>query len=439
MRYLIQTWGCQMNTHDSEKLAGILEGLGHTPALNLPAAELLLLNTCSIREKAEEKVFSLLGTLRPLKEKRPDLIVGLCGCVAQREGEGVFRRSDLVDFVLGPRAIASLPAILEQVKERRGRPVDLQRREDSIQFDGALAKRAGGPRAFITVMEGCNKTCTYCVVPTTRGKEISKPARAVLAEASHLAGQGYLEIELLGQNVNAYRDGQVHLDGLLRMLQRVEGIRRLRFTTSHPAHLSNAIILAMRECPTVCPSLHLPVQSGSDSVLARMRRGYTRRRYLDRVERLRRLIPDIALSTDIIVGYPGETDGEFGQSLSLLQEVQFDQVYSFVYSPRPGTDALQHPEDLSRSDKEARLHELQALQQDIQRSRNSRLIGSEIEVLVDGLSRMAGESRLRGRSESNRVVNFAGPARLMGEFIRVRVEAAGPNSLEGRRMGPPGS
>jgi len=267
VRYLIQTWGCQMNTHDSEKLAGILEELGHRSAEDVRSADLLLLNTCSIREKAEEKVFSHLGSLRPLKNLRPDLIIGLCGCVAQQKGEEIFSRSDLVDFVLGPRAIASLPGILEEVKRRRSRPLDRQRRDDSIRYDGSRAHRAPGPRAFITVMEGCNKTCTYCIVPTTRGREVSKPAEAVLREAMALSEAGYSELELLGQNVNAYRDCGLHLGGLLRRLQEVEGILRLRFTTSHPAHLSDEIITAMRDCPAVCNALHLPAQSGSDSVL----------------------------------------------------------------------------------------------------------------------------------------------------------------------------
>ncbi|PYQ15041.1 MAG: tRNA (N6-isopentenyl adenosine(37)-C2)-methylthiotransferase MiaB, partial [Acidobacteria bacterium] len=238
MRYLIQTWGCQMNTHDSEKLSGILEELGYAPAESVPQADVLLLNTCSVREKAEEKVFSHLGALRRLKEQRPGMIIGLCGCVAQQEGEGIFRRSGLVDFVLGPRAIASLPSILEEVQTHRNRPMDLGRRDDSIRFDGARARRAPGTKAFVTIVEGCNKACTYCIVPTTRGREISKPAGAILRESAALAEQGYREIELLGQNVNAYRDGDVRLDGLLRMLQHIEGIRRLRFTTSHPAHLS---------------------------------------------------------------------------------------------------------------------------------------------------------------------------------------------------------
>jgi tRNA-2-methylthio-N6-dimethylallyladenosine synthase len=438
MRYFIQTWGCQMNFHDSEKLAGILEERGFLPASSLPEADVLLLNTCSIREKAAEKVFSHLGALRPLRERRPDLIIGLCGCVAQQEGERIFRRSDLVDFVLGPRAIESLPGLLAQAsKRRRARLADLEVREDSIRFDGARARRSPGPRAYLTVMEGCNKTCTYCIVPTTRGREISKPVSQVLDEAASLERAGFKEIELLGQNVNAYRDGGVHLDGLLCRLQEVEGIGRLRFTTSHPAHLSSDIIRAMAECPSVCPALHLPVQSGSDAVLERMRRGYTRRRYLDRIEALRRWMPDLGLSTDIIVGYPGESRAEFEETLVLLKEVEFDQVYSFLYSPRPGTDAAAQEETLPYAEKDARLAELQAMQQEIQIRRNQRQVGAEVEVLVDGVSRMGG--KLKGRTATNRVVNFAGDPGFIGSYVRVRITAAGPNSLEARRIRVAGS
>ena len=433
MRYFIQTWGCQMNFHDSEKLSGILEEKGYTRALSLPEADILLLNTCSIREKAAEKVFSHLGALRPLRERRPELIIGLCGCVAQQEGKRVFRRSDLVDFILGPRAIESLPALLVQASQRRrARLADLESREDSIRFDGTRARRAPGPRAYLTVMEGCNKTCTYCIVPMTRGREISKPVDRVLQEAAALAREGFKEIELLGQNVNAYRDGGVHLDGLLRQLQDVEGIGRLRFTTSHPAHLSSAIIRAMAECPTVCHALHLPAQSGSDTVLERMRRGYSRRRYLDRIETLRRWIPDLGLSTDIIVGYPGESRSEFEETLSLLREVEFDQVYSFLYSPRPGTDAAAQQETLSHAEKDARLAELQAMQQEIQSRNNRRQVGTQAEVLVDGWSRMGG--KLKGRTAANRVVNFEGDAGWIGSYVRVQITAAGPNSLEARRI-----
>lgn len=426
-----------MNFHDSEKLAGILEEQGCVPADHLPEADVLLLNTCSIREKAAEKVFSHLGALRPLRERRPDLIIGLCGCVAQQEGERLFRRSDLVDFVLGPRAIESLPGLLrEAALRRRPRLADLEVREDSIRFDGARARRGPGPRAYLTIMEGCNKTCTYCIVPTTRGREVSKSVGQVLEEAALLARAGFKEIELLGQNVNAYRDGSVHLDGLLRLLQRLEGIDRLRFTTSHPAHLSTAIIRAMAECPSVCHALHLPAQSGSDTVLERMRRGYTRRRYLDRIDTLRRWIPDLGLSTDVIVGYPGESSAEFEETLQLLREVEFDQVYSFIYSPRPGTDASREQETLSFAEKNARLAELQAMQQEIQLRRNRDHVGSDAEVLVDGVSRMGG--KLKGRTGANRVVNFEGDPSWIGSMVQVRITAAGPNSLEARRIRVPG-
>ena len=437
-RYLIQTWGCQMNSHDSEKLAGLLEERGYLPADSPAEADIILLNTCSIREKAAEKVFSHLGTLRPLKEARPSLVIGVCGCVAQQEGESIFRRAGLVDIVLGPRAIESLPAMLEQVLRERARALDLARREDSIAFEGRRARRAPGPRAYLTVMEGCNKTCTYCIVPTTRGRETSKRAEAVLQETRDLAEAGYREVELLGQNVNAYRDGRTHLGDLLCMLQEIPDIRRLRFTTSHPAHLSLEIIHAIRECPTVCEHLHLPVQSGSDSVLERMRRGYNSSRYLDRVDKLRTHVPDIALSTDIIVGYPGETRAEFQETLDFLQRVKFDQVYSFIYSPRPGTTALDEQDGVPAAEKQARLAQLQFVQQEIQLGRNRSLLGSRLEVLVDGAARR-GRGQLKGRSRSNRVVNFPGDFHRVGEFVQVFIESAGANSLEGRIAPAPGA
>jgi tRNA-2-methylthio-N6-dimethylallyladenosine synthase len=437
-RYRIETWGCAMNFHDSEKLAGLLEEMGCRPAEPGRDPDVILLNTCSIREKAEEKIFSRLGALRALKRRNPDLVVGVCGCVAQQEGEAIFRRSSLVDLVLGPRAISSLPTLIQRVRRERIRPLDLGRRDDSIRFEGARARRAPGPRASITVMEGCNKTCTYCIVPTTRGREISKPADLVLREAGELARTGYREVELLGQNVNAYRDPDgVRLDGLLRRLQRVEAIERVRFSTSHPAHLSLDIIRAMAECPTVCGHLHLPAQSGSDAILERMRRGYTRLRYLDRIASLRRHVPGIALSTDIIVGYPGETDAEFRETLSLLREVEFDQVYSFLYSPRPGTEAEREPDGVPHEAKQARHAELQQVQAEIQLRRNRAQVGSVVEVLVDGSSRKGG-GQLRGRTRSNRIVNFAGEPELVGEFVLVRVEHATPQSLEGTPVARPG-
>jgi len=434
-RYRIETWGCQMNAHDSEKLAGLLEEAGYRPAADISQADVILLNTCTVRDKAEEKVFSRLGSFRPLKERNPSLIIGVCGCVAQKEGDSVFRRSGLADLVLGPRAIESLPAMLEQVRRDRCRPVDLGRRDDSILFAGHRARRLPGAHAYLTVMEGCNKTCTYCIVPLTRGREVSKAVPEVLREARALAAAGYREIELLGQNVNAYRSGRIRLGGLLRMLQGVETIRRLRFTTSHPAHLTLEIIRAMRDCPSVCDHLHLPVQSGADSVLERMQRGYSRRRYLDRVENLRSHVPGIALSTDIIVGFPGETPGEFAQTLSLLREVEFDQVFSFLYSPREGTPADALADGVETAEKRARLAELQALQQEIQLRRNRSLVGSVEEILVDGASRQ-GRGQITGRTRSNRVVNLPGDAAKAGQFMKVEIVSAGPNSLEGRPCGP---
>lgn len=433
-RYRVETWGCQMNTHDSEKLAGLLEEMGYRPADSAAEADVILLNTCSIREKASEKLFSHLGTLRRLKSLRPSLIIGVCGCVAQQDGKGIFGRSDLVDLVMGPRAIASLPTMLEEVRSRRSRVMDLGRRDDSIRFEGARARRAGGPRAYLTIMEGCNKACTYCIVPNTRGREISKPANQVLEEAEALSRAGYREVELLGQNVNAYRHEGVHLDGLLRRLQRFESIRRVRFTTSHPAHLSQDIIRAMRDCPTVCNHLHLPAQSGSDSVLERMKRGYHRRRYLDRIEKLFAHVPDISLSTDIIVGFPGETRADFEASMSLLEEVPFDQVYAFIYSPRPGTEALGLGDETPMEEKRSRLKELQTRQQEQQKNRNQCLVGQDLELLVDGYSR---PGQLKGRTRTNRVVNFEGAAELIGEFVRIRVEKAGANGLEGRCLSTP--
>jgi len=420
-----------MNTHDSEKLAGLLEEAGYRPTADVAQADVILLNTCTVRDKAEEKVFSRLGSLRPLKVRNPSLIIGVCGCVAQKEGEAVFRRSGLADLILGPRAIESLPAMLEQVRRDRSRPVDLARRDDSIRFAGRRARRASGARAYLTIMEGCNKTCTYCVVPLTRGREVSKAAPEVVREAEFLAAAGYPEIELLGQNVNAYRSEGAHLGDLLQMLQGVEAIRRLRFATSHPAHLGLPIIRAMRDCPSVCNHLHLPVQSGADSVLERMQRGYTRGRYLDRVEKLRANVPGIALSTDIIVGYPGETSEEFRQTLSLLREVEFDQIYSFLYSPRRGTAADAEKDGVGVAEKRARHAELQALQQEIQLRRNQSLVGTVEEILVDGPSRQ-GRGQIMGRTRSNRVVNLRSGEARRGEFLQVEVVSAGPNSLEGR-------
>jgi tRNA-2-methylthio-N6-dimethylallyladenosine synthase len=420
-----------MNVHDSEKLAGTLRGLGYLPAGAAEEADLILLNTCSVREKAAEKVYQVLGQLRALKERRPELILGLCGCVAQSEGEEAFRRAQHLDLVFGPRAVGQLPDLLARVKAER-RVVDTTLYEDSVRFPWKEVHReAERGKAYVTIIEGCNKTCTYCIVPFTRGREVSRPLGEVLEEVRSLAREGYSEIEFLGQNVNAYRDPEKRqLEDLLRAADRVEGIRRIRFTTSHPLHLRREIMEAMAALPKVCDHLHLPFQSGSDAVLARMRRGYTAELYRERIRQLRELIPGLSLSADVIVGFPGESEEDFRRTLDLLGEVEFDQVYSFAYSPRPHTRALEWTDDIPQGTKVRRLMELQEMQKGIQERRNALWVGKEVEILVEGPSRRDPE-QVAGRTTQNRVVNVHAPGARPGDYLRVRVTASGAHHLKG--------
>ncbi|MCU0225217.1 MAG: tRNA (N6-isopentenyl adenosine(37)-C2)-methylthiotransferase MiaB [Acidobacteria bacterium] len=429
--YWIETWGCQMNEHDSEKLAGTLEGLGYEPAPSLGASDVVLLNTCAIREKAEDKVYNLLAQLAPLKARRPGMVIGVCGCVAQMSGEGVRERAPLVDLVFGPRAASRLPELLARLQEEKG-VVDTTLYQDSLVAGAKAVRESQRAKAWVTVMEGCNKTCTYCVVPATRGRESSRPLDDLLAEVQELAAAGYRELEFLGQNVNAYRcpGTKAGLADLLRAAGRVGGVRRLRFTTSHPLHLRSDIIRAMAEVPAVCDHLHLPVQSGSSKLLQSMRRGYDREKYLAKVGELRREVPGIALSTDVIVGFPGETEEDFQQTLSLVREVRFDQMFSFVFSARPGTVAALLADRTPLERKTERLIELQALQREIQLESNARQIGRVEEVLVESPSRRTA-AEWAGRTTSNRVVNFHAPGARPGEFVMVRITAAGANSLRG--------
>jgi len=427
-RYLIETWGCQMNQHDTEKMAGILVDLGYAPTTDENEADLILLNTCSVREKAESKVFGRLGRLRRLKKSNPELLLGVVGCVAQQSGEGIFRRAPYVDLVMGPRNLARLGQLIEKAR-REGHSIGLARDDDPIIFPTGTTARASGPKAFVTVMEGCNKSCTYCIVPFTRGREVYRPHEEILREVRDLTAHGYLEIEFLGQNVNAYHDGECDLASLLHMTDRVQGVRRVRFTTSHPGHLKQGIMDALRSVPTVCNHLHLPAQSGSDRVLRSMNRGYTRARYLAKIGYLRTTVPDIAFSTDIIVGFPGETESDFQDSLALLREVEYDQVFAFAYSPRPGTEAPRLDSALPENVKEARLRELLALQESIQIRRNGGLIGRTFEVLVDGMGRLD-NGLLKGRTRCNRIVHFPGPARR-GDFVDVQITRAHAHSLIG--------
>jgi len=431
-RYWIETWGCQMNEHDSEKLSGALEGLGYERAGGPADADLVLLNTCSIREKAEEKVYQYLARLRAARRENPSMIIGVAGCVAQMSGASLRDREPIVDLVLGPRAAGRLPELLARVTERRG-IVDTTLYQDGLfRSDRPVRRDPRRVKAWVTVMEGCNKSCAYCIVPTTRGREVYRPLDGILAECADLVADGFAEIELLGQNVNAWRDREAGewFDGLLRRVGSIPGLRRLRFTTSHPAQFTDRIIEAMAETPAVCHALHLPVQSGSSRVLARMRRGYDRARYLDRVQRLREAMPDIALSTDVIVGFPGETEDDFRETLTLVEEVGFDQMFSFIYSPRPGTPAAMVRDDLPAERKTARLMELQQLQRRIQLERNRARVGRVVRVLVEGPSRRDAEE-WAGRTPGNQVVNFAAEGVRAGDEIAVRITAAGPNSLRG--------
>jgi len=429
-----------MNVHDSEKLAGALADQGYVPASGPEEADVVLLNTCSIREKASEKVFSELGRLKPLKEQRPEMVLGVCGCVAQQEGEAIFKRAPYVDLVLGTRATGTLPRLLPDLRAGTASGAcDTEVRDDSIRFPFDRIRREGEAtgKAFVTVVEGCNHRCTYCVVPRTRGPEICREMETVLAEVRSLTARGVVEIEFLGQTVNAYRDGEGRtLADLLSAAAAVPGVERLRFTTSHPAQMTDRLMDAMRSAsPTVCPYLHLPVQSGSSRVLRSTRRGYDREGYLAKIEGLRRRIPGISLGTDVIVGYPTEREDDFRETLSLLDEVGFDTLYAFAYSTRPSTAALQLGDPITQAEKLDRLARLQEHQRAIQQRRAQRWVGQEVEVLVEGRSKLQASS-WTGRTPHGRRVNFAAET-APGRRERVRVVSATAYSLRGALAPPP--
>jgi len=430
--YWIETWGCQMNEHDSEKMAGILTGLGYEPSPEVSAADLVLLNTCAIREKAEEKVYATLAKLKAAKKARPEMIIGVAGCVAQMTGTGVRERMPMVDLVMRPRAASRLPEHLARIQAERG-VVDTTLYQDSLitSVRPVRGMKARG-KAYVTVMEGCNKSCSYCIVPTTRGREDSRTFEKILEEVQGLADEGYLEVEFLGQNVNAYRcpESRRGLADLLIETGRATQIKRLRFATSHPVHLDSEIIRSIADVPQACDFLHLPVQSGSTRILKAMRRGYSRERYLAKIQEVREVNPSITLSTDMIVGFPGETEEDFQQTLSLMREVRFDQMFSFIFSARPGTSADMMVDTLTQEQKVERLMELQALQRQIQFESNSALIDCSFEVIVEAPSRRD-PSEFAGRTSGNRTVNFAAPGADRGQLVWVTITGAGPNSLKG--------
>jgi tRNA-2-methylthio-N6-dimethylallyladenosine synthase len=429
----VETWGCQMNVLDGRRFAGLLARDGYVEAGEPESADVILLNTCSVRDKAEQKVYDRMGRLALLKRERPGLVLGVCGCVAQQEGEGLLRRLPHLDFVVGTGRIEALPTVLKRVLEDGDRPCEIGFDVEEVVYTSGAIARSVAHRASITVVEGCNKNCTFCVVPKTRGRERNRRLADVVAECRRLIGEGVVEIELLGQTVNAFRDPETGEDfpDLLRAVSSLGGLRRLRFVTSHPRYFSTRLVEAMASSPAVCPALHLPVQSGSDRVLARMKRQYGRADYLALVAQLRESIPALALSTDIIVGFPGETEEDFALTLSLLDEVRFAGVFSFTYSPRPGTAAARWTHDVPPPLAAERLGRLMERQQAIQREINRRLEGASLEVLVEGLDRK--EERSSGRSRCNRVVNLEGERDIpVGMFVRAVIERGLPNSLVGR-------
>ena len=432
----IKTHGCQMNEYDSEKMADVLaasHGLELTDRED--EADVILINTCSIREKAQEKVFSQLGRWKKLKQDNPGVVIGVGGCVASQEGEAIIRRAPLVDMVFGPQTLHRLPVMLDDVRRNGAHPVDVSFPEVE-KFDNLPEPGARGGSAFVSVMEGCSKYCTYCVVPYTRGEEISRPFDDVVAECATLAAKGVKEINLLGQNVNAFR-GPMH-DGtladlalLIHYVAAIDGIERIRFTTSHPVEFSQSLVEAYGEVPKLANYLHLPVQSGSDRILSLMKRGHTALEYKQKIRRIREQRPDIALSSDFIVGFPGETERDFEDTMRLIEELAFDQSFSFIFSARPGTPAANLPDDTPLEVKKERLMRLQE-QINKQAAGYSRaMVGSTQRVLVEGASKKDAK-QLSGRTENNRVVNFDGHPRLVGHFVDVRITEALSHSLRGR-------
>jgi tRNA-2-methylthio-N6-dimethylallyladenosine synthase len=432
----IKTMGCQMNEYDSDKMADVLRAShGYELTDDAAQADLLLVNTCSIREKAQEKVFSELGRWRPLKATRPGVMIGVGGCVASQEGEGITRRAPFVDIVFGPQTLHRLPELLDAAEEDRRSVVDVSFPEIE-KFDRLPEPRAEGPTAFVSVMEGCSKYCSFCVVPYTRGEEISRPFDDVIAEVASLEMQGVREINLLGQNVNAYRgamhDGQIaDLATLIYYVAAVEGVERIRFTTSHPVEFTDSLVQAYAEVPELANYLHLPVQHGSDRVLARMKRGHTILEYKQKIRRLREVRPDISLSSDFIVGFPGETQEDFEALMSLVAEVGFDQSFSFIYSARPGTPAACLEDETPMEVKKRRL---QMLQERINRQAfeiSRAMVGTTQRVLVEKISKKS-SSQVAGRTENMRWVNFDADPACIGQFVNVLITEALPNSLRGR-------
>jgi len=431
----IKTWGCQMNEYDSSKMADLMDEYeGYTLTDEAAEADVLLLNTCSIREKAQEKVFHQLGRWKKLKEKNPDLIIGVGGCVASQEGKVIKERAQCVDLIFGPQTLHRLPEMIDQIRDGGKAVIDISFPEIE-KFDKLPEPRADGPSAFVSIMEGCSKYCSFCVVPYTRGEEVSRPLDDIILEIAQLADQGVREVNLLGQNVNAYR-GATHDDEictfaeLLRYVAAIDGIDRLRFTTSHPIEFTQDIIDVYEDTPELVSFLHLPVQSGSDRILTQMKRGHMAIEYKSIIRRLRKARPDIQISSDFIIGFPGETKQDFADTMKLIEDVQFDHSFSFIYSARPGTPAADLPDDVTLDEKKERLAILQdrITQQAMRYSRH--MLGTVQRILVEGPS-VKNPMELRGRTETSRVVNFEADPKHIGSFVDVEIVDVYTNSLRG--------
>lgn len=433
-RFYLETFGCAMNVHDSEKVAGTLTRMGYEPTNSIEEAGLVLFNTCSIREKASEKVFSRLGALR---KSLPDKKVGVLGCVAQQEGSKFFKRAPNVNLVAGSASYNNFAHLVRQLEAGNERVIDITQDDDHC-FETEVTQRSNPYRAYLTIIEGCNNVCSFCVVPFTRGPERSRPSDGVIEEVRRLADKGYTEIQLLGQNVNSYLDplGKRTFAQLLGAVAEVSGVRRVRFATSNPQNFVPEIVDAIDAHPSLCNAVHLPVQSGSTAVLQRMRREYTREEYLRKVDYVQRSSRRIALSTDIIVGFPGEKDADFEETVSLVRRVGYQQMYSFVYSPRPNTEALALYENIPPQEKSRRLAFLQNLQREIQIEKAKSMVGQSVEVLVDGFS-VKDENMLAGRTTANYLANFAGQKSMLGQYIQVRITQSGANSLRGESIPKP--
>ena len=442
-KYLIETFGCQMNFHDSERMAGLLEQAGYESTSDDRDADVIVINTCSVREKAEEKLFTRLGEIHHQSlESGERPIVAVAGCVAQQEGPQILQRSTAVDVIIGTQNLKRLPILVDgavqqrESRARRSAVLDLDPLED-VSFPLGIARRHDPYKAYVTIIEGCNEFCAFCVVPYTRGKERMRPVAEIVADARHAVATGAREIQLLGQIVNHYQapdDAACDFAGLLERLNEIDGLRRIRFASPHPRHVTPRMIDAIRTLPKVCRHLHLPVQSGSTEVLRRMRRRHTREDYLDLVARLREAMPDIALSTDIIVGFPGESRDHFQETLSLVEAVRYHSMFSFKYSPRPNTLALKRmPDDVSEEEKTRRIVELQTLQRKIQGKLYAAAVGRVEEVLIDSRSRRR-DWELSGRTSGNTVVNLSGEPDWIGRLMPVRITAANPNSLRGEAV-----